>query len=401
MAIIIDEDVCVSCGACVEICPTGALSMSAETGKSQVEEDDCIVCGACVNDCPVEAITLPESDETESLNAAGNGIWVMVEFDEAKKPLGVSYELMGQARKLADKSGESCAAVIIAEEEGDFPQSFIAAGADRVYVITGEEYAHYNTELFTNAFCELAKVYKPGSVLFPATVNGRDLAPRVAARLKTGLCADCTSLDINEEGLVDWTRPALGGNILATILCEESRPQMGTIRPKVFRIPEADTSRKGEVVHYTVQNPIDALVKLLKCESIATDDGLKIEEAIVVFAGGRGMGNAENFHVLEELASLFEKGAVAGSRAAVDEKWVDHASQVGQSGKTIAPTIYFACGISGAIQHTSGMKDSDVIIAINKDPKAPIFDMASYGIVGDANVILPALYKKIKAFKEA
>lgn len=255
------------------------------------------------------------------------------------------------------------------------PQKLFAAGADIVYVVSGPEYAEYNTDIYTNAFCELVETYKPNAVLCGATVDGRDLAPRIAARLGTGLCADCTALDINGE-LVEWTRPALGGNILATIICDEHRPQMGTVRPKVFKAKDVDASRSGEIVNYTVKNAVTSKVELVRKEILGASGAIKIEDAEIICSGGRGLGSCDNFKMLEELAALFEHGSVGGSRAVVDEGWVDHAHQVGQSGKTVTPKIYFAFGISGAIQHLAGMSASDIVIAINKDANAPIFKVA-------------------------
>ena len=222
-------------------------------------------------------------------------------------------------------------------------------------------------------------------------MNGRDLAPRVAARLHTGLCADCTALDVTDDKLVAWTRPALGGNICATIICDVNRPQMGTVRPKVFKPAEMDNNRTGEVIAFTPEAGAVSRVELVKKEALSSENAVKIDEADMIAAGGRGFGSKENFDVLEQLAALFENSAVAGTRAAIDEGWLTHSQQVGQSGKSVTPHIYFACGISGAIQHLSGMKDSDIIIAINKDAEAPIFTVAHYGIVGDVEVILPLL----------
>ena len=235
--------------------------------------------------------------------------------------------------------------------------------------------------------------------MFGATDDGRDLAPRVAARLHTGLCADCTALDVTDDKLVAWTRPALGGNICATIICDVNRPQMGTVRPKVFKPAELDNTRTGEVIAFTPEAGAVSRVELVKKEALSSENAVKIDEADMIAAGGRGFGSKENFDVLEQLAALFENSAVAGTRAAIDEGWLTHSQQVGQSGKSVTPHIYFACGISGAIQHLSGMKDSDIIIAINKDAEAPIFTVAHYGIVGDVNVILPKLIEKIKAYK--
>ena len=282
---------------------------------------------------------------------------------------------------------------------GELPQQLIAAGADVVYVVEDAKYADYDTELYTDAICQLSKKYDPASIMFGATDDGRDLAPRVAARLHTGLCADCTALDVTDDKLVAWTRPALGGNICATIICDVNRPQMGTVRPKVFKPAELDNTRTGEVIAFTPEAGAVSRVELVKKEALNSENAVKIDEADMIAAGGRGFGSKEKFDVLEQLAALFENSAVAGTRAAIDEGWLTHSQQVGQSGKSVTPHIYFACGISGAIQHLSGMKDSDIIIAINKDAEAPIFTVAHYGIVGDVNVILPKLIEKIKAYK--
>ena len=271
--------------------------------------------------------------------------------------------------------------------------------ADVVYVVEDAKYADYDTELYTDAICQLSQKYDPASIMFGATDDGRDLAPRVAARLHTGLCADCTALDVTDDKLVAWTRPALGGNICATIICDVNRPQMGTVRPKVFKPAEMDNNRTGEVIAFTPEAGAVSRVELVKKEALSSENAVKIDEADMIAAGGRGFGSKEKFDVLEQLAALFENSAVAGTRAAIDEGWLTHSQQVGQSGKSVTPHIYFACGISGAIQHLSGMKDSDIIIAINKDAEAPIFTVAHYGIVGDVNVILPKLIEKIKAYK--
>ncbi len=326
-------------------------------------------------------------------------MWVIAEQENGQL-MNVTFELLGEAKELAAKLEEKCCAVLLAGAAGELPAQLIAAGADVVYVIEDAKYAEYDTELYTDAICQLVKKYDPASVMFGATDNGRDLAPRVAARLHTGLCADCTGLDVTEEKLVAWTRPALGGNIMATIICDAHRPQMGTVRPKVFKPLAPDASRTGEVIAFTPEAGAVSHVELLKKEALSSENAVKIDEADMIAAGGRGFGSKEKFDVLEQLAALFENSAVAGTRAAIDEGWLTHSQQVGQSGKSVTPHIYFACGISGAIQHISGMKDSDIIIAINKDAEAPIFTVAHYGIVGDVNVILPKLVEKIKAYKE-
>lgn len=325
-------------------------------------------------------------------------MWVIAEQENGQL-MNVTFELLGAAKELCAKLEEKCCAVLVTAAAGELPQQLIAAGADVVYVVEDAKYADYDTELYTDAICQLSQKYDPASIMFGATDDGRDLAPRVAARLHTGLCADCTALDITDDKLVAWTRPALGGNICATIICDVNRPQMGTVRPKVFKPAELDNTRTGEVIAFTPEAGAVSRVELVKKEALSSENAVKIDEADMIAAGGRGFGSKENFDVLEQLAALFENSAVAGTRAAIDEGWLTHSQQVGQSGKSVTPHIYFACGISGAIQHLSGMKDSDIIIAINKDAEAPIFTVAHYGIVGDVNVILPKLIEKIKAYK--
>lgn len=325
-------------------------------------------------------------------------MWVIAEQENGQL-MNVTFELLGAAKELCAKLEEKCCAVLVTAAAGELPQQLIAAGADVVYVIEDAKYADYDTELYTDAICQLSKKYDPASIMFGATDDGRDLAPRVAARLHTGLCADCTALDVTDDKLVAWTRPALGGNICATIICDVNRPQMGTVRPKVFKPAELDNTRTGEVIAFTPEAGAVSRVELIKKEALSSENAVKIDEADMIAAGGRGFGSKEKFDVLEQLAALFDNSAVAGTRAAIDEGWLTHSQQVGQSGKSVTPHIYFACGISGAIQHLSGMKDSDIIIAINKDAEAPIFTFAHYGIVGDVNVILPKLIEKIKAYK--
>lgn len=325
-------------------------------------------------------------------------MWVIAEQENGQL-MNVTFELLGAAKELCAKLEEKCCAVLVTAAAGELPQQLIAAGADVVYVVEDAKYADYDTELYTDAICQLSKKYDPASIMFGATDDGRDLAPRVAARLHTGLCADCTALDVTDDKLVAWTRPALGGNICATIICDVNRPQMGTVRPKVFKPAELDNTRTGEVIAFTPEAGAVSRIELVKNEALSSENAVKIDEADMIAAGGRGFGSKEKFDVLEQLAALFENSAVAGTRAAIDEGWLTHSQQVGQSGKSVTPHIYFACGISGAIQHLSGMKDSDIIIAINKDAEAPIFTVAHYGIVGDVNVILPKLIEKIKAYK--
>lgn len=323
-------------------------------------------------------------------------------FTEVTKaaPAKVAIELMSEGRKLADAMGQQLAAVVISDKTEDIAKAMVSYGADIVYTVEAPEYKDYNTDGFATTFADLINTYKPAAVLIGATNDGRDLAPRVACKVQTGLTADCTGIVYNAEtGLVDWTRPALGGNIMATINCPECRPQMGTVRRSVFKKAEADASRTGEIIK------VDNKVAAADIRTALTDiinlagDSVKLEEAEVIVAGGRGIGSKDNVKLLQDLADVFG-GAVGASRAIVDEGWVPALNQVGQTGKTVSPKIYFACGISGAIQHLAGMSSSDVIVAINKDADAPIFSVADYGVVGDCIQILPMLTEEIKKLRK-
>lgn len=322
-------------------------------------------------------------------------LWVFIETDEGT-PKNVGFELLNPGRALADKLGEKLIAVIFGKDVKKVASDAIAYGADEVIVVEGEEYETYNTDAETFAMCRLIEEKKPSIVLYGATTNGRDLAPRVACRLETGLTADCTGLDIEEEtGLLLSTRPTFGGNLMATIACPNTRPQMSTVRPGVFKKPAYDAARAGSITEESLHiHPSEVRVKLVnRIKEIS--EAVNLEEAEIIVSGGRGLKNAENFALIRELAELL--GATVGaSRAAVDSGWIPHAHQVGQTGKTVAPKVYFAIGISGAIQHLAGMKGSDTIVAINKDASAPIFSVADYGIVGDLFEVVPALIQELK-----
>lgn len=330
-----------------------------------------------------------------NINADYKNIWVFVETENGKAK-SVGYELLTPARQLADETKEKLVAVIIGKDIDQIAQNTIFYGADEAIVVEGEEYNIYNTDAYTYALSELIEKYKPSILLMGATNNGRDLGPRVACRLNTGLTADCTSLAIDEEsGNMAWTRPAFGGNLMATILCPEHRPQMGTVRPGVFKKGIMDKSKSAKIIKEDIH--IDAskirtkIVKRIK----EVTEAVNLEEAEIIVSGGRGIGKPENFSYIRDLAEAL--GATVGSsRACVDAGWIPHAHQVGQTGKTVAPKIYFACGISGAIQHLAGMSGSDTIIAINKNPDAPIFDVANYGIVGNLMEVIPLLIEEIK-----
>lgn len=326
-------------------------------------------------------------------------VWVFIEVVRGKIK-GVSLELLGQGRKMADDLGEKLVAIIPGNEIEDFAKMAIHYGADEAIVVDQKELKDYSTDGYTKAMCTLIKKYNPAVLLIGATNNGRDLGPRVSSRMQTGLTADCTELGVDSETrLVKWTRPAFGGNLMATILCPDYRPQIGTVHPGVFKKPEEDTGRKGEIIHETVEfGPDEIRTRIVEVITEAGGADVNLEEAEIIVSGGRGVGGPEGFEVLKELAD--EIGAQIGaSRAAVDSGWISSLHQVGQTGKSVGPKIYIACGISGAIQHVAGMSSSDVIIAINKDPDAPIFNIADYGIVGDLFEIIPELTKRIRSSK--
>lgn len=311
----------------------------------------------------------------------------------------VGIELVGKARELADDLGQQVAAVLLGSGVKDKAQELIACGADKVVVVDDVMLKEYVKEPYTKALTAVINAKDPEIVLYGASSIGRDLAPRVSARIHTGLTADCTALEIDEETkLLMMTRPAFGGNIMATIVCEDFRPQMATVRPGVMKALESDASRSGEVEEFKVEfSAADMNVKVRETVKTA-HKSVDITEAKILVSGGRGIGSADKFKMLEELADVME-GEVSSSRACVDSGWISADRQVGQTGKTVRPELYLACGISGAIQHAAGMENSEFIVAINRDEDAPIFDIADLGIVGDLNTIVPKLTEAVKALK--
>jgi electron transfer flavoprotein alpha subunit len=304
---------------------------------------------------------------------------------------------LGAGRKLADELNVELSAVLFGSSENE-AHELIRWGADKVYFCNDPIFEKFNDEPYAQLLCNLINSYKPEIVLAGATPIGRSFIPRVAAKVVAGLTADCTSLSIDKDtrNLLQ-VRPAFGGNIMATILCPHHRPQMATVRPRVMKRGEYREDKKGEIIHVKADT-ISSRTKVINTIKEVSDIAVNLQEVEVIVSGGRGLGNIKGFELLKELAELLG-GAIGASRAVVDEGWIPYSHQVGQTGKTVCPKIYIACGISGAVQHLVGMQSSDIIIAINKNPDAPIFNVATYGIVGDLYEIIPLLIKKIKEAK--
>jgi len=414
---------CVACGArCQSACPVDGVEMS-EAGEPIIALDKCIGCLKCVKICPAGALEMfytpeelkiiasfsteagEEADEDELERrrkvAAYSGVWVFVEQNSGEAAR-VSWELTGAGRGLADCLGVELSAVIIGSDVAHLAQEAFSFGVDNAYIIDDAVFRQYRTEPYLKAMCHLIDRYKPEIVLMGATGMGRDLAGAVATKMRTGLTADCTALGIDDKRNLMQTRPAFGGNIMATIMCDKFRPQMSTVRPHVMALPERRAGATGRVIEESFSMAESSV--FTRVLEVITDlgarDGVDVAGAEFIVSGGRGLMAKENFAILEELAE--ELGAVVGgSRSAVDAGWLPQDRQVGQTGKTVRPKIYIACGISGAIQHLVGMQDSDIIIAINRDPEAPIFEVATFGIVGDLFQVVPALSARIRELKQA
>jgi electron transfer flavoprotein alpha subunit/NAD-dependent dihydropyrimidine dehydrogenase PreA subunit len=385
-------DKCTGCKLCVGSCPFNAIKVE---NKKAVILDNCTLCGVCVSSCKFGAIYF-EKDKVEGTPdiSSYKGVWV---FGEQKNGTAsnVALELLGEGRKLADNLNVPLSAIIIGENISDTAKILVSYGADNIYLIDHPSLKNFNDESYTDIFVQLIKRFKPEIVLMGATTYGRSLAPRVASRLETGLTADCTGLEIDpEKKILLQTRPAFGGNLMATIICPNHRPQMSTVRPKVMKPLEQDKTRKGKIIKPDVNIPVDVKIKVKDIVTTLTEM-VNLTEADIIVSGGRGLGDPKNFSLVEELARILG-GAVGASRATVDAGWIEYSHQVGQTGKTVGPKVYFACGISGAIQHLAGMSSSDTIVAINKNPEAPIFNVATFGIVGDVLEILPLLIKEFK-----
>ena len=419
------EGKCIACGArCQSSCPVNCIEMT-DSGEPIIETGKCIGCQKCVKICPSTAIEMfftvaeqqilaelassavpveeeidPEAAAIAKTLAAYRGVWVFVEQTEGE-PAKVSWELLGAGAGLASTLGVELCALVIGENVEHLCREAFEYGAAKAYLLDASVYKHYRTEAYVEGCCHLIEKYKPEVILMGATGMGRDLAGAIATRVATGLTADCTGLAIDDKRNLMQTRPAFGGNIMATIMCDKYRPQMSTVRPNVMAMPEWKEGAEGTIIRdpFTVQED-SVLTKVIEIIRDSHSKGaVDITGAEFIISGGRGMMAPENFAILQELAD--ELGGVVGaSRSAVDAGWMPGDRQVGQTGKTVRPKIYIACGISGAIQHLVGMQDSDMVIAINRDSSAPIFEVAHYGIVGDLFQVIPAMTKRIKQLKQ-
>jgi len=391
--LIVDCDKCIGCGVCEESCPFGAISV---VDGCAVVDDTCTLCGTCVDGCEPEALLIEGGEKKQSVDLdAWSGIWVFAESRHGTIA-PVTFELLGIGRTLAEERGVPLSAVLPGHDVERFSGQLIAAGADRVYLADDAALGQYREDVYGRILEQLIREHKPEVVLAGATAIGRSLIPQVATVLGAGLTADCTELAIRkEDGMLLQTRPAFGGNIMATIECPHTRPQMATVRPKVMAPLEPDTGRQGEVIPVALSEQLlDSRVEVL--ETVISDqEQVNIQEVEILVAGGRGLESEKGFDLIRELAD--ELGAaLAASRAAVDAGWISYPHQVGQTGKTVCPKLYIACGISGAIQHAVGMQSAETVVAINRDENAPIFDIATYGVVGDLFEVVPVLARKIR-----
>ena len=391
MGIRVDIDECTGCGSCIDACPFGLIEIVDDVARIR---EGCNLCGACRDVCPVDVIIIDVTTDTAPTDDSYRGVWVYAERQDGEIR-GVGYELLSKGRELADALNTELCAVCFGHNL-DGVEQLAACGADRVYLIDDPSLASQQEEVYAAELVRLIRERRPEIVLAGATSFGRAFFPRVAAVLKTGLTADCTGLDIDtEKRLLLQTRPTFGGNVMATIICPAKRPQMSTVRPRVFKRNTLDTSREATIIRVDFDKErVSARTKLVDFVKDLTEK-VKLEDADIIVSGGRGLGKPENFSIIRELADALG-AAVGSSRPPVDDGWIPYSHQVGQTGKTVCPRLYIACGISGAVQHLAGMQTTDMIVAINDDPEAPIFEVATYGLVGDLFRIVPLLTERLK-----
>lgn len=386
----IELEKCVGCGLCVKSCDLSALTL--ENQKAAVS-DVCVLCGLCVGSCPLGAISIRRDEKAEVDLASYKDVWIFAEQDEGELA-PVAYELVGKGRRLADERSCELAVILAGKNAAELAEKMIGAGADRVIVCDDTRTFGNSEEAYVEYVSAAIEKHLPEIVLFGATKLGRSLAPRVAARLRTGLTADCTELSIDmDSGLLLQTRPAFGGNLMATIICPKTRPQMATVRPGIMPRAAVDASRIGEVIYEVLPPYIESKAQLL--ERIKTAKSASVADAETLIVAGRGIGNQKNLELVREAARLI--GAeIACSRPLVDMGWCEYRHQVGQTGCTVAPKLLISLGVSGAVQHQAGIMRAEKIIAVNHDPEAPIFDIAHCSVVGDAVEILKELIVELK-----
>ncbi|MGB9642414.1 MAG: FAD-binding protein [Candidatus Ratteibacteria bacterium] len=398
MEIKVNKAKCTGCKICVDVCPVGAIEVDND-GKAFITEK-CNLCRLCVNECPEGAIEIigEEKKKAEIDLSQYKGIWFFAEQKNGKLS-HVAYELLGISLKLAETLKEEVCGVVFASNGKEMAQELFNRGCEKVYLVEEENLDEFRQDIYVCLMAELIKKHKPNIVLAAATMIGRSFIPQTAARIKTGLTADCTDLAIDPETkLLQQIRPTYGGNLMAKIICENHRPQMATIRPKAVEEAKVIGNRDGVIVKEDYDS-FNATCRVDLVSKEAVEQTIDLQEAEIIVSGGRGLGDEKNFDMIRKFASLIG-GAVGASRAAVDAGWIPYPHQVGQTGKTVKPKIYIACGISGAIQHLAGMSTSDYIIAINKDPDAPIFKVANLGIVADIFEVIPQLIQKLESKKQ-
>jgi electron transfer flavoprotein alpha subunit len=399
------NDKCIGCGQCAGVCPFVAISMverheyPKKFNLAVVDLNKCTYCGICFQTCKFNSIEIRKDTPQASVDKSKyKGVWVYAEQRHGEIA-GVVYELLNEGKRLSKQLGTTLSAILIGTNIKSKTHNLINRGADKVYVCDDPVFIEFQDDTYTSILTQLIKKEKPEIILMGATNIGRSFASRVAARIHTGLTADCTSLEVDlETRNLQQTRPAFGGNIMATILTTSHRPQMCTVRRKVFKEAKVEKERKGEIVDCKID--VATLVNRTKFLGFIKDESsnINIDDADVIVAGGRGLGKSEGFKLLKDLAELLD-GAVGASRAAVDSEWISYSHQIGQTGKTVAPRVYIACGISGQIQHTVGMRSSDIIIAINKDASCPMMQTAMYALEGDLYEIIPNIIKEIKSIR--